>query len=528
MLKKYILHILLFVSVFTSAQQMPLNFENTNQTFNVFGGSSFSTRTDPADSGNTVGQFFNDGSSSTQGFYIDLVRSVDLNSNKEITLNFYSFDPNQHTILLKLENGTNANVEVLKTAPLGNGNTWQSLTFNFSNATESGTSNTVNATGTYTRLVIFIDINTTTSGTYLMDNISDGTTAQDPNELDVVYNDLVWSDEFDTNGAVDNTKWHHQTFGPNGGKWFNGEEQHYTDRTDNSRVENGNLIITAKKETRSQNGVTLNYTSARLNSKYAFTYGRVDVRAKLPFGDGTWPAIWTLGKNISEQGAWFQTQGFGSVSWPDCGELDIMEHGLHATNVVSSAIHTRSSFGATVNTSTKALADVANDWHVYSMNWSPNKIVFMVDGVGYYSYNKPANFVDSNNDGINDAWPFDEDQFLLLNVALGGIGGTIDPSFTESSMIIDYVRVYQNTGTASVDDVFSNKFRVYPNPAKDLVRIQTEEVIDKVEVYSVIGKKVQQQSKTNQISTQNLQSGLYLLKIYADNKVVTKKLVVNN
>ena len=152
----------------------------------------------------------------------------------------------------------------------------------------------------------------------------------------------------------------------------------------------------------------------------------------------------------------------------------------------------------------------------------------MIDGVGYYSYNKPANFVDSNNDGINDAWPFDEDQFLLLNVALGGIAGTIDPSFTESSMIIDYVRVYQNTGTASVDDVFANKFRVYPNPAKDLVRIQTEEVIDKVEVYSVIGKKVQQQSKTNQISIQNLQSGLYLLKIYADNKVVTKKLVVNN
>ena len=517
MQKKYILLTLLFVSVFTTAQQMPIDFENSNHNFTVFNGTSFSRVDDPTNLSNKVGRFVNSGATG-QGFFIDLnSRSIDMDSQNEITLDFYKSDINQHEILVKLERGTNADVEIRKIVPAGNANTWQNFTFDFSSAS-----------GQYSRLTIFIDIDNSTSGTYLMDNISDGTSAVNPNELDVIYNNLVWSDEFDTDGAVDNTKWHHQTFGPNGGRWFNDEQQHYTNRIQNSKVENGNLIITAKKETRNQNGVTLNYTSARLNSKFAFTYGRVDVRAKLPFGDGTWPAIWTLGKNISEQGAWFQTQGFGSVSWPDCGELDIMEHGLHATNVVSSAVHTRTSHGATVNTSTKALTDVANEWHVYSMNWSPNKVVFMIDGEGYYTYNKPANFVDANNDGIDDGWPFSEDQFLLLNVAMGGIGGTIDPNFTESSMIIDYVRVFQNTGTASVDDVFANKFKMFPNPAKDLVRIQTEENIDKVEVYSVIGKKVHQQIKSTEINIQNLQSGLYLLKIYADSKVVTKKLVVNN
>lgn len=119
----------------------------------------------------------------------------------------------------------------------------------------------------------------------------------DPNELDVVYNDLVWADEFDVNGALNTNNWYHQTFGANGGQWFNNEEQHYTNRLDNSYVENGVLNIVAKKGDYGQDDVTLQYRSARLNSKFAFTYGRVDVRAKLPFGDATWPAIWTLSKN---------------------------------------------------------------------------------------------------------------------------------------------------------------------------------------------------------------------------------------
>ena len=136
-----------------------------------------------------------------------------------------------------------------------------------------------------------------------------------------VFYQLVWSDEFDTNGAVDASKWFHQTQIPAGGSWHNGEVQHYTNRIDNSVVNNGFLNIIAKKETYQNQGVTKSYTSARLNSKFAFKYGRVEVRAKLPAGLGTWPAIWTLGKNVNENGAYWDLQGFGTTSWPACGRL---------------------------------------------------------------------------------------------------------------------------------------------------------------------------------------------------------------
>ena len=137
---------------------------------------------------------------------------------------------------------------------------------------------------------------------------------------------LVWSDEFDGNGAINSTNWFHQTQLPLGWGWYNGEVQHYTDRIDNSYVSNGTLKIVAKKETYTDQGHTKEYTSARLNSKYAFTYGKVEIRAKLPQGFGTWPAIWMLGKNINEPGAYWETQGYGTTPWPACGEVDIMEH----------------------------------------------------------------------------------------------------------------------------------------------------------------------------------------------------------
>lgn len=525
-MKQFYLITISFLTIFTTfAQQMPIDFENSNHVFTGFSGAGFSTRNDPDNASNKVGQFNNNGAIADQGFYIDLTRDIDLNNQKEITLSFYAFDPNQHSILLKLENGSNPDVEVTETVGIGNATNWQNITFDFSNAKETSSGNTVNATGVYRKLVVFIDIGLSTAGTYLFDNISDGSTPTDPNALDIEYNDLVWSDEFD-GVALDLDKWHYQTIGIVNGGWANGEEQHYTDNPANSFVTAGNLNIVAKKETITQNGVSRNYTSARLNSKYAFTYGRVDVRAKLPSENGTWPAFWTLGKNIGEVGAYWQTQGFGTTSWPDCGEIDIMEHGLHANNEVSSALHTRSSFGNTSNTSKKMLADVTNNYHVYSMNWSPNQITFMVDGVGYYTYNKPSNFVDSNNDGIDDGWPFDLDQFLLLNLAMGGISGGIDGNFTETTMLIDYVRVYQNT-TASTDDFFSSKFLVYPNPSSEFISIRTDEKIDKIDIFSTIGQLVKEE-KNNllKVNVKDLSSGIYILKIYSDKKIVTKKVVI--
>ena len=255
---------------------------------------------------------------------------------------------------------------------------------------------------------------------------------------------LVWADEFSGNGAIDTSKWYHQTFIPNGTGWYNGEVQHYTDRSDNSYVQNGNLHIVAKSEifTDPVQGITKNYTSARLNSKYAFTYGRVEARAKLPFGIGTWPAMWTLGKNINETGAYWQTQGFGTTNWPACGEIDIMEHWGNNQNYIKSALHTPSSFGSTVNVGGIMSNDVSNTYHLYAMEWTPDKISFSLDGVEYYSY--APNPKDPNN------WPFTEDQYLLLNIALES---SIDPSFTQSEMVLDFIRVYQqdSTSNSSID-----------------------------------------------------------------------------
>jgi len=244
---------------------------------------------------------------------------------------------------------------------------------------------------------------------------------------------LVWSDEFDAAGAVDATKWHHQTLLPNGYSWYNSERQHYTSRLENARVDDeGVLRITAIAESFADQGVTKQYTSARLNSKFAFRYGEVEVRAKLPEGSMTWPAIWLLGKTIDEPGAYWQTQGLGTTPWPACGEVDIMEHWGHTPNVVQSAIHTPSSFGGTIHKGGRSVPTATSDFHVYQLVWTEEHMLFSVDGVEHYRYDPP----------IKNAatWPFDTEQYLLLNVA---IQGAVDPTFTSSAMVIDYVRVYQ-------------------------------------------------------------------------------------
>ena len=514
---QYVIYFLLALSTSVSfSQQTPINFENTSHSFIGFGNSSYAFNTDPQDTTNNVGEFNNDGSSANQGFYIDLNRSIDLDEEKNLSLSFYSYDTNSHSITIKLENGENPDVEVTQTISGSSQNNWTALSFDFSNATYTSNGTSIDATGTYNRLTIFIDLGVNTSGTYLIDTINDGSEVTDPNEIDIIYTDLVWADEFDTNGAIDAAKWYHQTQLPQGGSWYNGEVQHYTNRIENSSVNNGFLDITAIKENFTDQGETKQYTSARLNSKFAFTYGRVDVRAKLPFGDGTWPAIWTLGKNINEDGGYWDNQ-YGTVGWPACGELDIMEHGLHPTNQVSVAIHTPSSYGGTVNTSIQTLADVANNFHIYTMNWSPDQITFLIDGVGFYTYNPAV-----KND---DTWPFYLEQYLLLNIAMGGNGGAIDPNFSQSSMVIDYVRVYQNT-TASTEDVFANKFSVYPNPSSDVLNIRTDEPIEKVELYNTIGQLIVAKKTTN-VNISSINIGVYILKIYSGNRIVTKKVMID-
>lgn len=229
------------------------------------------------------------------------------------------------------------------------------------------------------------------------------------------FNTLAWSDEFDNDGAPDAAKW---TYDLGAGGWGNGEAQTYTSDASNVSVSEGTLKITAKKD-------GTDYTSARLKSidLYEFKYGRVEVKAKLPEAQGTWPAIWMLGAN------------FPDVGWPHCGEIDIMEQtgadkntSLGTYHWFDSGTNANASYGETIS-----VENASSEFHLYTLEWTESKITVLLDNVVVVA-------MDNNAD-----LPFyDKDFFLILNVAMGGsLGGDIDAAFTEDTMEIDYVRVYE-------------------------------------------------------------------------------------
>jgi len=250
---------------------------------------------------------------------------------------------------------------------------------------------------------------------------SSGNSIGDFKKIEIFNSDnrkvLVWSDEFNIDGAPNSNNWGYDIGTGNNG-WGNGESQYYTNSSNNVIVENGLLKITAKKE--SFQGA--NYTSSRLLSKgkFDFTYGTVEVRAKLPEGKGTWPAIWMLGSN------------FETITWPACGEIDIMEHVGNDQNKIHSTLHYPNNFGGNANGNSITVANVSSEFHTYEVVWNKDSINFTVDG------NEIHTFSNSNN------VPFNHDFFIILNVAMGGsFGGAIDENFTESTMEIDYIKVYQ-------------------------------------------------------------------------------------
>jgi beta-glucanase (GH16 family) len=349
--------------------------------------------------------------------------------------------------------------------------------------------------------------------------ISKQSEAQETNSTPV-FNQLVWSDEFNTNGEVDSVKWFHQTLLPSGGNWYNGEIQHYTDRIENSVVYNGILKIIAKKETFSDQGYVKDYTSARLNSKFAFKYGKVVIRAKLPSGIGTWPAIWTLGKNINEDGAYFDLLGYGTTSWPACGEIDIMEHWGSNQNYVQSATHTPSSYGGTVNLGGRTVPTASTDFHIYSLEWTSEKLVFSVDSIIHYTYNPPIKNAST--------WPFDAEQYLLLNIA---VLPSIAANFSSSAMEIDYVRIYQESNTSVNANKSVDALNVFPNPFLNNLNIVLSDYSDgkiSAELYNIQGQIVKSYVANNKVfvlyNLAELSKGIYLLRINIGDKVYTRKL----
>ncbi len=296
---------------------------------------------------------------------------------------------------------------------------------------------------------------------------------------------LEWWDEFDYTGAPDPTKWGYDV---GGGGWGNNELQYYTDgRLENARVENGNLIIEAIKESFGGR----EYTSARLvtRDKAEWTYGRIEVSAKLPTGRGTWPAIWLL----------YADNPFGNGSWPDNGEIDIMEHVGFDQDRVHSTIHVNkyNSPLGTQRGSSKTVAGASTSFHTYELEWTPARLNFRIDGVLFFSYL-------NENEGWT-SWPFDMDFYLILNIAIGGDWGGlegIDDSIFPQKMEVDYVRVYSYTGLPEVSLVSpADSLSLESGASLDLAALASDAdgSIDELVIFQ--GDGVLATSSTDSVST---------------------------
>lgn len=233
---------------------------------------------------------------------------------------------------------------------------------------------------------------------------------------------LVWNDEFDITGKPDDAKWGYEIGGHG---WGNNELQYYTSDSVNVRVNNGKLEI----EAHYYENAAIKYTSARLvtREKGDWLYGKVDVKAKIPSGLGTWPAIWMLPTDWVYGG------------WPASGEIDIMEHVGFDQNRIHGSIHTKSYNHIiwTQKTAQIIIPTASTDFHVYTIEWDSTKIDFFVDNQKYFSF--------ANENKTSAEWPFDKRFHLILNVAFGGNWGAmqgIDNSCLPAKMEVDYVRVY--------------------------------------------------------------------------------------
>jgi beta-glucanase (GH16 family) len=424
-------------------------------------------------------------------------------------------------ISLKLQNGSlpepwSTQSEIIKPIVLDQ---WQIITFNFASDPYLNLDpNSINPIYRTDFNRVLIQINGENNTNKVIAYIDDFLYTYSDNAPK--FNKLVWSDEFDGNGAINPLNWFQQTQLPAGGSWFNGEIQHYTNRQVNSFISNGSLNIVAKREIYSNQGQTKQFTSARLNSKFAFQYGRVEVRAKMPTGLGTFPAIWMLGKNIKEPGSYW-TSTSGTVNWPACGEIDIIEHWGTNQNFVQSAMHTPSSSGSTINRGGQTIGTVSSQFHVYALEWTTEKMVFSVDNNVHYVYN-PA-------EKNAQTWPFNAQQYILLNVAMLP---SVATNFTQSAMEIDYVRVYQESALSTSNSIKDENIIVFPNPASNQINIRVSEntMGSEVKIYSIIGQELATHilnRPENSFDISNYQKGIYLIKIKSLKGIQTYRFLKN-
>ena len=460
----------------------------------------------------------------------DSNENLDFSNNNSFTFKIYvpssSLSGNQpNQVSLKLQNGNlpqpwSTQSEIIKSITL---NEWQEISFNFESDAfinlDPFSANPIARTD-FNR--VLIQVNGEDNFDHVTAYVDDFIFEELEGENDPVFTTLVWSDEFNYSGTVDSNKWHHQIIPIiNGTDWANGELQHYTNQISNSFVSNGSLKIKAIRENYTYNNVTKPYTSARLNSKFAFKYGRVDVRAKLPAEAGTWPAIWTLGANINEVGNYFGST-YGSVGWPVCGEIDIMEqNGWDKTNLIGHLHYSNANTNVYQNEgSTTYIQDSSGEFHIYSLIWTENVIKILLDDVVFFER--------ENTQEI----PYDNHHYLLLNIAMGGnLGGAIPSNFNNATMEIDYVRVYEESSLSTSNSTL-NELIIYPNPTKDKLILKTPSHLigSNVNMYSTLGQSLSNftlDKANTSIDLSSFKKGIYLLKFQTDNGSFVKEIIKN-
>lgn len=316
---------------------------------------------------------------------------------------------------------------------------------------------------------------------------------------------LVWSDEFNNDGSIDTQKWGYEL-----GYIRNNELQYYTNRASNSTVRNGCLEIIAQKE--AYNGY--NYTSASINTKgkFSWTYGKIEARIKLPLGQGYWPAFWTLGTNINQ------------IGWPACGEIDIMEH------INSEAfIHGTAHWSGITNSHVSAPSAISTnidftDFHVYSIVWTPNAIVWFVDNIQFCTLNIL--------DGINGTSELNLQHYILLNLAIGGSwpGAPTTSTVFPATMFVDYVRVYQVPPSA-ITEIKKNNDDLLIKISEGNCTVKLPQIVSEFEfsILDIQGRylfktKVYNSDEAN-LNFKPYKERIYVAKVYAEGKTLSKRFV---